>query len=899
VVKGPREIVRLADAFNSMTAQLRDLIDSLERRVAERTHRLRLVATISEQFNAILDFEQLLLELVHQVRENFYYHQTAIYLVSEDRQTLVLKASAREFGYQTKPDEQTIHVGAPLRLVAQAFRNREIVTASNMREGETWLAASPAEESYVEMAVPFIVAGVVVGILDVQQNERDGLDEGDANLLRSLANQVSVALTNARLFTETMQAKDEAEEAREATEKVNQRLEERIWQTSGQAELSDQIRGEQDLTSLADSVIQHLCRYLGAQIGALYVVEDERLLLVGKFAYSLDQPGESFQLGEGLIGQAAVERQPLIIQDVPENYIRVRSGIGETPPKQIMIFPFIYEDRLLGVIELGRLTLFSRAEAEFVRTALKSIAITFNTVRIRLQIQQLLEETQRQAEELQLQGVELQTANEGLEAQTASLRLSETRLMEKQSELEATNTELEEKARALEESSQALHEQRSLLDQQNQELSLAQQDLLQQTQALALANQYKSEFLSNMSHELRTPLNSLLILSRVLAENENGNLTAEQLEFVNIIYGAGSDLLTLINDILDLAKVESGQLLVNFDAVALTDLVSSMMSQFNHIATEKGLDFRVSLAEELPQIIETDEQRLKQIIRNLLSNAFKFTHAGEVTFHITRPTDPFILQWLELEAAAAIAFQVRDTGIGISAEQQKIIFEAFKQADSGMSRQYGGTGLGLTISRELAARLGGQIELDSELGRGSTFTLYLPAKKKEAAADGLEDRDETAATAFEVDEAVFETESLPEYSSVGGIPFKGDGVFVGKKVLVADDDVRNAFALSKILADKGIDVRVAGNGQKALEMLAAEPVDLVLMDIMMPIMDGYEATRRIRLQAQWQALPILALTAKAMKGDREKCLEAGANDYLSKPIDVDQLYAMLQNWLYR
>jgi PAS domain S-box-containing protein len=970
--------------------------------------------------------------------------------------------------------------------------------------------------------------------------------------------QAEQALLRAKEAAE--QARQEAEIEKEKAETANQAMKEQIWLSAGQAHLSETMRGEQDIPTLANNIIRQLCHYLQAQVGVLYIRNGESLNLIGSYAYTRRKHlANEFKIGEGVVGQAAQEKQPILLTQVPPDYVTITSGLGETPPRHIFVTPFLYEARVVGVIELGTLTEFSAAHMEFIQASMESIAILFNTAQARARIDELLAKTQQQTEELQAQGEELRVANEELEAQTESLKRSEAQLKEKQSELEAINTQLEEKAAALQESGSALREKQAAVDRQNQELRIAQDELERKAKELSLASQYKSEFLANMSHELRTPLNSLLILAGMLAHNEAGNLTIEQVESAQIIYNSGQDLLNLINEILDLAKVEAGKMTFHVEPMALADLTLAMQTQFTPVAQEKKLDFQVTLADDLPERIETDPQRVKQIVRNLLSNAFKFTHAGSVSLNLYRPPHHVTLSRPDLESGGTVAIGVADTGIGMTQEQRQIIFEAFQQADGSTSRQYGGTGLGLSISRELAAKLGGEITVESEAGRGSLFTLYLPIARPipapAASQESLlprvssrsgqvgllppqplpDDQEELAAgdktlliieddpnfakivanygrkqgfsslrasdgesglklvtqhcpdaiildlhlpqmngwqvlealkqnpatrhipvhimsvddesleaykrgaigyltkpvsrrdlvasfekisqfvsreiknlllvederdlrqsirkllegsdikiseagdggtalsllkmqpfdcmildltlpdmSGFEVlsrmnqDEAIpkcpvivytgrqlseHETRELMKYADsvivkgvksperlldetalflhrvVSQMPpdkqqtikqlYDRDTHLAGKQILIVDDDMRNSFALSKLLKEKGLKVKIAPDGKRALEMLAEEEgVDLILMDIMMPVMDGYETIERIRAQAQFSRLPILALTAKAMKGDREKCLAAGANDYLTKPIDTDRLLSMLRVWLY-
>lgn len=1193
-VKGPQEVIRLGEAFNSMTYQLRYLINGLEERVTDRTRRLEIVATLGEQLNAILDPNELLNEVVHQIKKHFDYYHTHIYLLDNAREKLVVTAGTGQAGQEMAATGYSISLQAPKSLVARAARSKTIVKADDVQDDLDWLPNPLLPDTCAEMAVPIVREGEIIGILDVQADRVAALDETDASLLRSLANQVAVALTNARLFEQTTRSKEEAESAKEKAEQArrdieiaNQNLAIQMWQTAGQAQLNERMRGEQDVSTLANNIIQQLCKYLDAQVGALYVLEDQTLGLAGTYAYH--QPErliQQFRLGQGLVGQAALEKQPLLIADVPGDHLPIMVGLGEIPPRHLLEAPFAYDDRVVGVIELGTLAEFSPVQAEFLQKALESIAVAFTTAQARRRVNELLEETQQQAEILQVQEQELRAANEELESQAESLRASEANLRAKQEELEQVNAELEEKAHALEENSGVLREQRAVLDRQNQELKVAQQELEQKAEELALASKYKSEFLANMSHELRTPLNSLLILAGMLAKNEEGNLTPEQMESVQIIHSGGTDLLHLINDILDLSKIEAGKVEFRYGPVSLGRLAETMQAQFGHVAESKGLKFEISVAADVPATIESDQQRVEQIVKNLLSNAFKFTHRGEVRLAIYRPERAGDGSRNGKGPGQEIAIRVSDTGIGMTPEQQQIVFEAFQQADTSTSRQYGGTGLGLSISRELVIRLGGRIELVSEKGKGSDFTLYLPLERpgvqeqkstgheagepesarpeKLASSQGEarvakpgtdphsgpaihtkaqtptsaglpDDREEVQPgdrvllvveddtrfarvvydyahqknfkcllagdgptgldlvhrypvdaiildlnlpgmsgwevldalkdnpttrhlpvhimSASEADlnaykhgamgflskpidqaglEASFQkienflarqikslllveddanlrnsvrklldgndltiTEadlgqtaleqlahrhfdcmildlSLPDMSGfevlnrlnaddtlsrcpvivytgkalteeenlellkyadsvivkgvksperlldetalflhriIANLPQEkqqtikrlhdSEAVLAGKNILIVDDDARNAFALSRLLSSKEMKAYIAPSGEKALELLEQTKIDLVLMDIMMPGMDGYETTRRIRAQSKFHTLPVLALTAKAMKGDREKCIEAGANDYLSKPIVSDRLFSMLRVWLSR
>ncbi|MCP4397049.1 MAG: GAF domain-containing protein, partial [bacterium] len=463
------------------------------------------------------------------------------------------------------------------------------------------------------------------------------------------------------------------------------------WLRTGQAELNGEIRGEQNIATLSKHIITYLANYVQAQAGLLYLTdEDQTLHLTGSYAYTTRKGDYSrVQLGERLVGQAAFEQKTILFADVPEDYMAIGSGLGETVPRQILVVPFLYEDKVIGVVELGTVQEFTEKHREFLNQVRETMAIAVNSTQARMKMQDLLKETQQQAEKLQVQQEELHQTNNQLVAQTNALEKRETTLQDKNRELERTRTLIEEKARDLE-----------------------------------LSSKYKSEFLANMSHELRTPLNSLLILSQVLSENEEGNLSAKQIEFTDIIHAAGEELLALINEVLDLSKVEAGKMTLKIEEMSVQGLSAYIRQNFQHVAEEQGLELNVHLSDSIPAAIGTDRQRVEQIVKNFLSNALKFTDQGSVTLSIDRPAPGTNLSHSGLTPHTTVAITVADTGAGVSEAKQRIIFESFQQADGSTSRKYGGTGLGLSISRELAKLLGGEIQLQSEEGRGSTFTLY-------------------------------------------------------------------------------------------------------------------------------------------------------------------------------
>lgn len=902
--------------------------------------------------------------------------------------------------------------------------------------------------------------------------------------------------------------------------------EKHTWLTAGQNQLNEKLRGDQNIGELANNVITFLSTYLEANIGAVYLIGDDNTLsLSGKYAFSSAEVKDKFTLGEGLIGQVALEQKHISITDLKEEHIQVISSVMNAKPRNLIIIPFLFEGKTLGVIEIGRLTSFTQTERDFLSSCLESIGISINSAISRKRIQQLLEETQVQSEELQSQQEELKQMNEELEEQAQNLK-------QQQEELQMTNEELEEQTQALET--------------KNKEVEATKYDIEQKTKQLEISSRYKSEFLANMSHELRTPLNSLLILSRDLAENKKKNLSDDQVESAEIINKSGHDLLVLINEVLDLSKIEAGKMVLTVENVNLESLAMELQRNFKLQAEKKGLKLHVNLSDELPEFIRTDSQRLSQIMKNLMSNAIKFTGSGQIEVNIQKQDKDHI------------AISVSDTGIGIPEEKQMAIFEAFQQADGGTSRKYGGTGLGLSISRELAKLLHGKITLVSKANQGSTFTLIIPAEMQQnpmhkneytvkpqeskhfekrhtflnypsiaddrdtigendkvvliveddlnfagillkqanhkgfkclAAAtgeDGLvlaekykphailldldlpgidghkvlaelkaspsvrhipvhiisvnertlepikegaveyltkpinkkqleeafsrienfisrkmknlliieddensrkamrkligngdvkcleagtgkealdifsdnhidcivldiglpdmsgfeliqklggakdhlppvivytgkelskEENDELQKYAETIiikgaksEERLLDETALFLHRTISNLPeskqriitslYDKEMILHSKKILLVDDDMRNVFALSKILKEHGMEIIKAENGLIALENLDKNrDIDLVLMDIMMPEMDGYEAMRRIRAQKKYNHLPVIALTAKAMKEDKQKCLDAGASDYITKPVDMERLLSLMRVWL--
>lgn len=860
-----------------------------------------------------------------------------------------------------------------------------------------------------------------------------------------------------------LQQKDELGVLASTLNEMAENLRELDWLKRGKEGLEGQLRGEADLKTLGSKFISFMVDLLESQLGAFYLYQDNMLELVASHAFT-DRSGnfKRIQLGEGLVGQATLERRMIVFSNVKDGTPEYNYGVEQQPPNHFMVAPLLFEGKIIGAFLIGSFLPFSRLHRKYVEQNLESVAIFINMARSRRTIEELYEKAQVQQEELL-------DVNKGLEAQTRVLKESEAELQAQQEELRVTNEELEERTEALQgsqgelqaqqeelrvtnqdlqERTETLERQKAVLRQKTSDLIKARKEIEKKAEELERGSMYKSEFLANMSHELRTPLNSILILSQILAANKQHNLDEKQLESARAINSSGSELLTLINEILDLSKVEAGKVELYFEEVEVDQMVADVKRLFKDLAEKKGLAFAIILDDNLPKTIYTDGQRVQQILRNLLTNAFKFTHSGKISLTVSRPPSSIVLS--RSEADTLVAFAVKDEGIGIPLKQREEIFKAFQQADGSTSRTYGGTGLGLSISKELTRLLGGTIHLESSEGEGSTFTFVLPEKTTGSIVEGKgekrpkdvdqqespfpETRGEGAEagpvaekqpndgrniesiivkkvsrllvveddkiqaesikklvgngevlitivttgkkalvelktgeydcmildlgledmTGFELLDKIHtcevsvtvpvivytghdltrrEEEKLRKYTE--SIIIKGvkspqrlleetalflhrveknlpehqieklrrvhpqDGIFEDKMILVVDDDMRNVFALTNLLEDKGVKVIVARDGLESLEKLSVhKEINLVLMDIMMPKMDGFEAISRIREQPEYKELPIIALTAKAMKGDQTKCIEAGANDYLAKPVNTDKLISILKVWLY-
>jgi HAMP domain-containing protein/CheY-like chemotaxis protein/signal transduction histidine kinase len=570
--------------------------------------------------------------------------------------------------------------------------------------------------------------------------------------VRNIAD-VATAVTKGDLTRQiTVEAQGELDELKQNINQMignlretTERNQEQDWLKTNLAKFSRMMQGQKDLESVSRLIMSELTPLVSAHHGAFFIGEGDTgeptLKLIASYAYrARKNVSNRFTVGEGLVGQAALEKQPILLTNVPDDYIQITSGLGEAPPRNIIVLPILFEGDVKAVIELASFLPFSTIHQTFLDQLAESIGVVLNMIQANMRTEELLEQSQKltqelqsQSKELQQQQEELKRSNTELEAQARTLRQSEELLKEQQEELQQVNEELEEKA-------SLLAEQNAKVEQKNREVESARQALEEKAQQLALSSKYKSEFLANMSHELRTPLNSLLILAKLLTENKDKNLTGKQVEFAQTIYSSGTDLLNLINDILDLSKVEAGKMEVNATDVPVREVTDFVERTFRPVAEQKGLNFALEVSPDAPSPIYTDGQRLQQVLKNLLSNAFKFTERGAVTLSIRRADKGRRFAARSLDRADdVIAFGVKDTGIGIARDKQQLIFEAFQQADGTTSRKYGGTGLGLSISRSIASLLGGEIHVESTPGQGSTFTLFLPVRYHEPDRRRLED----------------------------------------------------------------------------------------------------------------------------------------------------------------
>jgi signal transduction histidine kinase/HAMP domain-containing protein/ActR/RegA family two-component response regulator len=681
--------------------------------------------------------------------------------------------------------------------------------------------------------------------------------------VRAIAEVTSAVATGDLTRSITVEAQGEVAELKDNINAMVQSLrhstkanQEQEWLQTNLARIAGLLQGQRDVGTVAELIMDELVPLAGAQHGTFFLADSAdrtRLRLIAGYGLreDIDCP-DQFRLGQSLIGQAAKTRKPIVVADLPDGYVRISSGLGDAPPANLIVLPIVADHQLLGVIEAASFSLFTQVQREFLEQLVETIGVTVNSILVNARTEELLAESQRLAAELQ----------------------------SRQDDLQRTNADLEDNAAQL-------ARQKHDIELKNEQIEQARQEIEERASQLDLASRYKSQFLANMSHELRTPLNSLLVLARLLTQNPDGNLTPKQVEYATVIHSSGSDLLQLINDILDLSKVEAGKMEVHPESFPLARLVEELDAVFMPLMAEKGIDFAVTADLDVPSVLYADKQRLRQILHNLVSNALKFTDNGSVSLRVALAGRQPAHGRLTLE------FSVTDTGIGIAEENLGTIFGAFAQGETSAGSSYGGTGLVLAICREVAAALGGRITVQSKHGQGSTFSLYLPVADTEKTPETAVDDPVVPAT-YGAWSVAGTPPAQPDPSTAMGGPHES---LRGKRVLVVDDDPRNVFALTSVLELYGVSVTHAADGQQGLEVLRRGGIDLVLLDVMMPNLDGYATVSAIRSVPELADLPVIAVTARAMQEDRAKSIAAGASDYITKPVDTEALLARMEKWL--
>ncbi len=638
-------------------------------------------------------------------------------------------------------------------------------------------------------------------------------------------------------------------------------LSDKEWLQTGLAQLNDTMIGEKEIEALSRDIIETIATYTNSNAGALYFLEGGELHAVAGFSYLPGPTRKVIKPGEGLLGQAVITRKLVELKNLPAENITISYALGEVKPNHVIAIPVLDGYTVKGAVELASVASFTHREIDFLAAATPNVGVAISTAQNRRKLQELLEETQAQSEELRTQHTELENLNSELEVQSEKLQASEEELKVQQEELKQANQELEERSRLLEEKNQVISE--SVFEIQSKADQLAQ------------STKYKSEFLANMSHELRTPLNSILLLSRLMSENQEKNLSTEQVEYMKVIQSSGNGLLSLIDEILDLSKIEAGKMKLEYQSVSIADIVRDMHALFKPLAGEKKIEFRALIEEGVPETIETDKLRVEQILRNLVSNAIKFTNKGYVSMTIEQ----------HKKDNALIKFVVKDTGIGIPKEKHTLVFEAFQQADGSTRRKFGGTGLGLSISRELVKLLGGSITLKSEVGQGSEFTVIIPltpAKVAQQNSNVTTDKNAALSMAAPLIEKKYISTHIPE-----NIPDDRDGIEKDDKViLIIEDDINFAKSLVEYTHKQGYKAIVSVRGDEGI-MLAQQFLPLgILLDIQLPVKSGWEVMEELKQNPETRHIPVHIMSSHEVK---KESLVKGAVDFISKPMAFDQM----------
>jgi signal transduction histidine kinase/DNA-binding response OmpR family regulator len=681
------------------------------------------------------------------------------------------------------------------------------------------------------------------------------------------------------------------------------------WIQKGIARMNDVLMGENDIESLASKLLSEIAEWLDAKVGAFYIAETDSgetiLKLIGTFAFTHRKNlSNRYRPGEGLVGQAFLEKKQILVQNVPEDYIRISSGLGDAVPRYIYVIPVVYENTVKGVIEMAFFNPISDDTRFYLEQTAPRVAAAIEIAQTRARVEASLRIAQELSAELEAKQKALQQTNTELEEQTAQLMISEQQLQKQQAELETSNAELEEQAAQLKKSEHKLQQQQTeleaandeltkannLLERQKAEIEKARKNITEQAEQVAQASKYKSEFLANMSHELRTPLNSLLLLARSLRENPAGNLTEEQVESAGIIFDSGSDLLNLINDILDLSKIEAGRMELRLEEIHLTDIERTILTQFDYMAKSQELILKVITEPDIPPSFVSDFQRLNQVLKNLIGNAIKFTESGGITVTFAPPSEAITFSRSGLDPKRALAIHVTDTGIGIPPEIQNTIFEAFKQAETGDRRRFGGTGLGLSISKEIVSLLGGEIHLISEPGKGSTFSLYLPLQKETSISnEGGHQAKPPSISPFNTTPA-----PLSEPKMLPSVAIKDDRTNIGETdqvMLIVEDDTRFANILAGIIRERGFKCLIASTGEDGLKLAKTHKPNGIILDIQLPSMDGWAVLNTLKQDVSLRHIPVHIISVEEVSA---KNLGIGAIGHAAKPISQEQILEVLE-----
>ncbi len=705
-----------------------------------------------------------------------------------------------------------------------------------------------------------------------------------------------ILVSGQRLFTGIVRDITEQKDSERKLIDRSEQMEQQNWLKSQIARVLAISSSGQTTLDLAQSVISELAGIFSIGHGAFYMLEkspqgSEQFVLLGSYAYQeRKNVSNHFAHGEGLVGQAALEQKTIHLTRVPDDYIKITSGLGEKAPLNLVAQPVILEDKTLAVIELASFTQFEPVQLELLQQICKSLAMVINNVVGKQRIELLLAESQRQGQQLQSQQEELKASNEELQSQQEELKASNEELQSQTEALKESQNQLEQQKDSLKTSNQELEQRQGEIRQQNQQLELSRAELEKKGKALELSSKYKSEFLANMSHELRTPLNSLLILSKSLADNKQGNLNEKQVKSANVIYEGGVSLLEMINDILDLSKVEAGRLEVEVLNVKLEDVCQGLYSMFEQQAVDKGLEFSVDVVAGAVEIIRTDGHRLEQILRNFLSNAFKFTETGSVTIQIHGGKADTVFIKPGFQPGNVVGLSVQDTGTGISEDKTDLIFEAFQQQDGSISRKYGGTGLGLTISRELARLLRGEIQVVSELGKGSCFTLYLPLDFEPQGASGSEEKVPVPSPPVEITEKAPSAIEPVEATNNGKGNIRLSIAPEQNYILVVEDDPNFANELERIVKESNFSCMRSSTGREALYLAMEHKPQGILLDIGLPDIDGFEVIEQLKANPSTRNIPVHVLSGADHKSD---ALSHGVYGFSMKPVGEEDVKTAL------